>query len=581
MSITQQNPEIIATTAADNAEQFYNVSTVSEAQRLRLMALFADHVSVAAVHSALGENIEGKIILDEGCGDSTTLGEQLTAIGATYVPTDMREASVTAQRERGFNGHQSLVTALEVDTGSVDMPHARFTFGWLTSGQKDTALLEMLRVSRPDEAALTVIDYDWASITGPTPFLDVVEETKARMRSVGFEPDYGSTVVEDVQSRLEAIADKPGEISVQEHRVPTYVGPIDGALPILASTAESIASQLEGVGMVDAAANMRGLLDTLRQYVAQHPDEKVKLPDIVAAIAVIHNKSDVFGDALADHTTVYNFLRQCKQVLRAEAFIEGKDYEAVNSSVPGLKEVVLASHPSLVLAARRIQFDAYLKDGIVTNEAKGPDGALNTEIDPVELVQRSKYVVSLGETNVRSAVRAIYPSPEVTDPREALLTLPTPRRLQEHAPNTFAALSQHDLMSGKKKVIEVSALAKDMLNGEFVDVVNAVVGLADMLQKEGVDYAVMGLQESHLDLIQGVFGRKAIRNIDGDDAVHPVQLPGVAEAKKFVPLVVDVQKFREVVHAHANVMTIITSNGQSKLFAHLAEITAPVPEESL
>lgn len=554
--------------------EYYRENAPSEVERLQLMAAIADKVSHDHINDCLmGLGSNNPVIVDIGSGESTSLGENLQESGALYLPVDMRRDAVEKQKEAGFNAIQSMATGLDVMSNTTDVVHSRFTWGWLSDNERNRTLTETLRIGKED-MALVIIDYDWSVIEGPEQFVDAIENVKRVMRQFGFEPDYGSVLETDVHNRLNGViqssdnGDGPA-VKSNSQRLNSYQGDLEGALPIICQTAEAIIDQLRIAGMQEEADKIIDDFVQLNELIDTNPDVQVKLPDIVSTSAVIKNKNQLLTEEVKELHSEYESSLERMQVFGQEHFREGHDYSVPLSGVSGFENVGIALSPALTLAARRVQANAYVKDNIVGYEAIGEDGALRQDNDPISLVQRSRYYVSLSEQGrVKGSVRAIDMLPS-----KGIISLPTFERLMRHCPDTIKNLEDHPIMQKGCKVLEVSALSKDPIEGNLMDVVKAILMLAEVSNREGYDYGIMGLQKSRVSLIQGIFGSKAFKRLGGDDAEHLVELPGVNETVQFVPSLVDGEKFIQQVYDHATKQCQTNKKRHNTLFKTLISMT--------
>lgn len=540
---------------------FYREGSLSEAERLRMMAEIADNVSIDAISKLLsGLDTVTPLTLDIGAGDSLSLGLSLRELGQLYIPVDTRKEVIETHRRAGFDAFQAMATKLPFENGNFDVAHSRFTWGWLSSEERLLSLAEMLRVSG-DQSGLTVIDYDWSVVDGPKIFLDIIEKVKDIMRQTGFDPDYGSSLPHDIEDKLGHFLG--GGYIVEADRAATYSGPIDGAYAIIEQTAQAIIDQLRMIGSGAQADELASDLALLQAYIAQHPEENASLPEIVSTRVAIDGKSSHYNQAMAAYLNSYGERRNGDN--KSEQFTEGKDYLQALPDVRSLTNVGIAKSKEMISSARMMQAVAYVKDGIVGFEAIGPDGTLSDEIDPPELVNRSVYFTAMHkDQRIGGMIRIIR-----QDDGVGVRSLPTLDRLYRHSPKAWQWLQNSDVMAQPDKIIEVSGLAKNMLGGSFEDTVQAMLVMSEFVRQNGYNYGIMGLQESKLKLIEGIFGNEAIQRVQGEDAEHPVDLPGVKDSIHFIPLYVDAKKFAEAVSRYAG-------GREGKLFDTLAKAAQDV-----
>ncbi len=553
---------------------FYGASTESEAERLRTMAQIADAVSIEQIDrcSAL-LSLGQPVIFDIGSGESTSLGELLQSSGSTYLPFDARKEAVEAQRRAGFTAAHALATCLDASARSADIVHARFTWGWLTHEERDAALAEALRVGKSGMACV-VIDYDWSVVTGPEPFVRAVQRVKDVMRRFGFEPDYGADLESDLDLKIRQMTDLGDQhhaeppVRLWAERYQSFEGTISGALGLMQHTVDAIVEQLRSIGMHEDATAIADEFSQLKAFVESSPELRVTLPHVVAVSVVVRDKEKILSDWAKRYHRKRGPMRLEEAANGKPAFFEDIDYRVPVKGLPELQDVVIALSPALRTKARQLQAAAYLKDRIVSSDAIGDDGLLLRGIDPDSLVARSKYFVTIGGGSVTSCVRMILPDSDV-----GLTSLPTFGRLARHSPDTFAALASHPVTREEVKVLEVSAFAKDPMHGSLLDVIRSVLVLAEVAYREGFSWGIMGLQESRVGLMKGVFGPETLLQIGGEDAIHPIDLPGVRESMRFVPLLVCGQSFLSQVRLHAEGQGLASRNGSGGFFRQLLELT--------
>ncbi|NCU37824.1 class I SAM-dependent methyltransferase [Candidatus Saccharibacteria bacterium] len=552
--------------------EFYVRGSNAELERLNYMATIADAISVDEITRLMEElACDRPIVVDIGAGDSASLGHELSAAGVIYVPVDIRQDAVESQRAAGYNAIQSAARNIDISPETVDLVHSRFTWGWLNDDEREHSLVEMLRITKED-AGLALIDYDWSAVTGPQVFLDAVRFIQDAMKHAGFDPNFGRIAKQDISDRLDRMLINGVKVMITERREPVYIGEIQHATQIIEKTAIAVSAQLRQIGLSNMADGIDEGFAALTRYIDERPHETVTLPDVVSVGVSLHhgrhNLSNYAKSLCEQHSSLLERLREQEE----QAFAAGSDYSELCPGVTSMASTGVASAPSLILAARRVQAEAYVKDGIVGSEAIGYDGALIVENDPVELVNRSEYLVSIGKGRVRGVVRIIEPNAEGKE------SLPTVARLRTHSPQAWQELLKHPAMASSEKLIEVSALAKDASVGGFVDVMRAILALVVHAQspEQGYRYGIMGLQKTHVPLISSVFGEQNFQQLVATDATHAIELPGVKNDVKFVPLIVDGQKFVTRAHEHARVMHQKLGPERGKLFAMLRDITAEI-----
>lgn len=529
--------------AAGKSTEFYAIGSEAEVKRLELMAEVADKVSLRHL-DLIRQNFNGSPlrILDVGCGDSVSLGNSVNEKGDTYVATDMREDAVARQVSQGHESYQNLAIDLNsIKASEIDIVHSRFTWGWLSDCNRRKSMEEMLRVSNEDICGICVIDYDWSVVDGPDVFIKAIDNVKQIMRASGFEPDYGAQLSEDFSQKLDKFIDNSNRPQVITERYPVYEGTIGQAYAYIRQTADAILEQLNSVDMVDSIASLQSDLVDLEDYIKRHPEAHVNLPEIVACHAVIPQKQTLLSSSAKKTINKVEAKRLMNEYIGPVQYKPGLDYDEYVDGLETLGNVVIARPGSyLENDARRIQAAAYIADNIVGQAAIDSEtGMLTTDVDPLSLVDKSTYLVALkDESTIAAVIRGIMP-----DCANSAQYLPTIQRMSGHSPKTLEALQGHPIFAEDTLVFEVSALAKNPLGYSLMDVSKTVLGLAHVARGRGYEYGVMGLQKSHVELIESIFGTKAVHRIQGEDAEHSIDLPGVRQYATFVPLIVHIPTF--------------------------------------
>lgn len=558
---------------------FYAERSQAESERLEFMAQVADSVSYVEIADVLQPHSR---VLDVGAGESLTLGQRLIEETCDYVAVDLSEAVVNQHLAAGHSSMQSYAEKLDLKGDSCDVLHSRFTWGWLSDAQRSMALREMLRVGR-DTQRIALIDYDWSVCDGPEPFRLAVEDVVSTMTLAGFDTNYGAKLYDDVRDKLESILHDPAdvdEVLSDAKRTPLFYDEqihIDSAMPTIRLTANAIIGQLEGYQMKEMselAARIKSNLAMLETYANTYPNELVRLPDMVSVHIDIESKAtQLNADTLGELASLEQ-AAEAREQFEKELLVPGHDYDVIYADVPGLEHVGIARTSAAKLAARRLQASSYLKENMITQHAIGIDGAMLPQVDSTTLVERSTYFLATnGEGKLSGIVRLI----DVEDKSGDTETLPSLKRLRIENPAAAdemqTILHEH---TSNPKVLEVSALAKDPRNGNLLDVVRSVVALARYAEENNYDYGILGLQESRVAQIAGVFGKDSLRRLsDNADATYSLELPGVKKSMKFVPMIVDAQRFVSQVHEHAIHQMEQHENRVAPLFQVVAAMTQP------
>lgn len=547
MSSTKSFKEI-----SQNPVGFYEGAGKDEADRLQEMALYFDDASFSEIdriagHIGLSDQRDQILVLDIGAGNSPSLGLRLESESISYVPVDMRADAVESQKNAGFNAVRSLATCLELpDDVSPNVFHSRYTWGWLDRDNREAAFVEMLRTGK-EKMGICVLDYDWSVTSGPDVLMEAVALVQETLSEAGFNPVYGAEVAEDMADIAGDLLNA-GTYRIQVSRYEGYRGDIVGAEAMIASTANGLVDQLKSLGLAEKADQILQKFGKVIEYLAVNPDAQIALPDTVATTIDVPDKSEAMDNDQA-RSRIKSGMQEAewRSSLHESTFTNNGESRAVG--ILGEFNVFVTRRrldEELTDGCRRVQALAYLDSGVVGIEAISSDGTLVEENDPMNLVNRSIYAGHLNkEGHLRGVVRIIN-----TEQDDAM-TLPTVQRMKSECPQTWSAFKNHPLFDANKKVVEVSGLAKEMMYGTFDDVALAVLALAELTLEDEVDFGVMGLEASRVQLIEAYFGTEAIKRIEGDDAEHAINLKGVGSGVKFVPIIVEPPRFLEQVHRHA------------------------------
>lgn len=535
----------------------------AENKRLKDMAeKFGDRASLDALHK-LGV-YQGDVVLDVGCGNSTSLAQKMDALGLTVVPTDIRPDAVVAHRLAGFpNARESSANCLMVGDNTINASHARFTWGWLSSKEQKESLAEMLRVGKKD-TGVVIIDYDWSACSGPKEFMDSVKVITDVLAQQGFDPDFGKKLPLKFGEYLrEVCVDPVQDAQVTMRRSTTYDGAISEALEDIVTTAQPL---IDGLAKIGRDGEIKAELEKLRHFIAGNPDASVRLPDIVSVTARI-TKSD------SSLTKEYFELGKISTLRRAVSTPSPKPYESgVDFEYVWAKEGVgveerksgLVKEEGLRNKLRKTQAFTYLDAGHITREAITPDGFFVETIDPQELVDRSDYFVRLDDSysRIRAQARSIKTNENGAE------SLPFVQRVLEHSPELRDLLMAEGILDPTKKVIEVSGLAKNPIGGSFLDVIEVLIDLSRYNEQNGVDIAVMSIDKKQAGLMQRLFGENNLRQLGGNDHIHGLGLPGVNDELRFVPLVTN-NEFLQ--NAKKHLKGLIEGAGDNKRLTRLYE----------
>lgn len=484
------------------------VTPDAEAERLRNAANVADGISLEHTTGA-------RCVLDVGAGDSATFGVRCRERGQRYFAVEPRSGAVASLCDAGLEASEGTALDTGLPSGSADAVHARFVFGWLGEVERHLALQEACRVLE-ETGTITVIDYDWGVVSGPPAMMELVEQGIHLLNEQGFDPPWGRQLPEWLPGAFSAIAPDVTATVDRISRRPLYIGRLAEVLDggFIGQTKESLVSVLVQLGEHQLAQSIEAKYEALRKYAQCHPDEEVHLPDIVAvSLRVTGNPCRV-------------------ERMSAPRLQEGEDYDVVLSG-PGWK-VARATSDDMVTAIRRVQATAYVARGLVSSDAISEDGVLFHGIEPREQVERSIYATAGNDKHaLRAVMRFIIPDQGRLD------SLPEVVRLDTGARQELKDwLSKESVDQGR--VVEASGLAKNMSGGDVYDVVRVITGLTRVARTMGYEAAVMGLRDREVMLIQGIFGKEAIRRV-GEP--HIIKLPEVSSDIRYQTAVVNLKHF--------------------------------------
>lgn len=500
----------------------------AEAERLRLMAEFADVVSLEVIGDEALQK-PGIRVLDVGAGDSTSLENIIRGVNdtASCYPSDKRHAAAQAHQAEEFSAVTSLATALPYRDNSADIVHARFTLGWLNKQGREQAIEQMLRVGKEKESTLAIIDYDWTTVRGPIVYMKLVDKAMGIIRAAGFEPEYGAHMHEQVQQTLtdRGLTPETG-VTVQEKRVPMEVGYAD-SLDLIDAHVQPLIERLHEQGLPELAGELSDLRAEMEDRVEELADETVAFPDFVGVRVDIANPEK--------HRAAVVDIEQRRRL--AQSAMEGEVAIPIGPEELGTSKL---TSPNAIHQARILQAEAYRNHGHVTEEGIREDGTLVEEIDPEELVSRSTYIGAVNnEGVVTGCIRLINPLDG--DPN----TLPTVQKLVDQlGANNLALRSLPFMRDPSKRVYEASALGRSTQSGDWHITSKLVLGIVCEAKRAGYDYAVMGVVENVAKMLVATFGDQAFKRIDGEEAVITLEGEGInPDGVRLVPFYADMSTF--------------------------------------
>lgn len=547
------------------------VAPDGEARRLSEMARMADGISLARIAEVakitVGETRWPSHVLDIGAGDSPSLGLFFGENDVRYTALDVRSDAIEHQQAAGNAAVEAKATTLPFEDWGVDLTHARFTDGWLSPTERYWALCERLRVGGQEHPfGSVVIDYDWSVVAGPKPLMDLVDQAVDVMGRMGFNPQYGRDLYEDMTSNLKVIAGEEalsdGTVSVlPEQKETVFTGGLSESLDLVRMHAAPLINALKSKGFDDVAEQLQIKMESLTSYAQDHPEEEVRLPDIVSTGFIVHRPEAITSEMLVSPAE-----RIASELLR-EPLAEGYDYDRLFPGAEGLDSVVVAKSDRMIHLARIIQAIAYNDDRHVDPEAIDPStGILREEIDPSELVRRSIYFASLdpkSKLGIGAVVRLVEPNGDNrTGGLPTLEKIVTDPALQQHV-----ARHSSGLLQNPNKTVEVSALAKNPMSSDKLAMIRVVLGLAESARYRGYQYGVMGIVQKRVASIRMGFG-EALTPLLPDGETLEVHGEHVNDVR-LVPFAVDAQRFIGQVMAWAARESMPTDDGKVKTMLRL------------
>lgn len=547
---------------------FYSDQSSAEASRLKLMAGLADRLSVREIgilsrHIRIGRGI----VLDVGCGNSTSLGTELTSQGYEYVPIDMRLDAVAEQRSAGFTAIQGLATLLPLPEIDADIVHSRFTWAWLEQSERPAAFEEMVRVGAATYGAC-LIDYDWSVIQGPNVFTDAMQRVAGIMRAFGFDPCYGAKLNDQFATLAERCRKVRAE-AIQTERDATYRGPIAPAMSIIEATADAIRDKLSTVGLLDWIDEVAADIASLREFAKRHPEAQVVLPDIVSSswkLTRIPTQNRSPGHLSRSGGMRDGWTQTLPGTIAKEtAYRDGVDFTTPCAGIQGLECVIEVHSPALIQESRRVQALAYVRSGLIDPSLVDSSGVLSEVLEPLPEVARSRYFASTRDQHITGVVRMI-----VMDQPCGIRSLPTFRRLEQSCPDAWRLLSDHPMSSSESRVFEASALAKNPFCGSLIDGMRAVLALADTAFKEGYDYGVLSASPVATTVLVNLLGGEALMPLKGHDAVYQLDVGSKVPKLYLTPFAVEIRHFIDRVQAHTS--TLVEQRAGTGLAALAEEV---------
>ncbi|MET1032912.1 MAG: class I SAM-dependent methyltransferase [Candidatus Saccharimonadales bacterium] len=514
------------------AVPFYEPDQVhnAEAERLEHMANYADIASLAAVTEVTDQS--GAVCVDIGAGDSTSLGKTIKERNATarYMAVDMREDAVRGHAAAGHEAYVGFATDLPVADNVADVLHARFTLGWLDNAGRTRVIEEMLRVGH-DHAKLAIIDYDWSTAHGPEPANRLVGGLTSIMRNFGFDPYFGAKAADDLKANLAeyGYTEQNTRVEVQRTHIQETMSDSLGTIEM---TAQPVIDKLAEVGLADHASSLSTMLDEVRTYARNHPNEVMHFPDIVAVTAHLEDEG-LHAEAL---NRIHSIRTVGAETLRHESMVAVGPQALETYRLP----------QSMLLQARRLHASAYRNYGHVTEEGLNPDGTLIEDIDPQSIIDASTYLGAVNsEGTVTGGIRVV--KAENGDVRNLPTMVKTIDALGEDNPT----IQELPFMQEGAQTSEASALGKSNQAKDPLVLSKLLLAAWVEAKEQGDDYMVMTIVESTARVLLGAFGDNTFKRIDGDTAVVRLKGKGIREeGVTLVPFYVHIDSFIDTCKRH-------------------------------
>lgn len=484
-----------------------------EASRLDKMAKRADPVSIRA----LGEYAKAgdMIIADFGAGDSTSLAYNLKLRNphVRYWPIDTRDEAVSAHKAAGWPAQKGSALEAPYEDSSVNAAHSRFVFGWLGGKEGVTkAVQEMLRVVGRNSGEtypslsprLAILDYDWTVAEGPAPLEALIAEVSAWVQTSGFNPEFGAVMKKDITFALNESGLHKDSYTMDVQR-DCYIRPLGDALSIIEAHISPLISMLHEKRLDTGADELKKMLGDVQQYAQMHPDEEVRLPDIVSVTIDITNDR-AHRNAVRRIQTEYE---------RQEQRHSLRTLTPIDTLTPNTVRIPA----DMTSQARRFHADVYRSRGYVTEDALDPEGGLITGIDPEVLVEASTYLAQVNKRGeITAQIRCIEPGANGAG------FLPTVSKIDERLRAQGRTWADLDLPFDldKDSVFEGSALAvKTGLNHNPVATVELFMAAIVNAHNKGHKYGIIGFVERPARLLARTYGNKVFQRI-GDDSLNIV-----------------------------------------------------------
>lgn len=241
----------------------YEEGEVNEEEKERLQALdYPNFVS----ESIIGENLEGKIVLDVGAGPNTELGKFVRKHGGEYLAFDISEAFLESQKRENSNAVRGNAKELPFRDSSVDIAHERFVLMHLSPEDRKKVIEELFRISKNKTI---FAEYDWSVAGGSEAVNKFIEIQKSLTPKIGVDILMGGKVREEVEDCL-------GEDGVEAKRFQRGPGDYSKEWAMLGKTTQKLFDNLIDK---DQAAEIQHVIQELDHEVGQgKPSVR---PDIV------------------------------------------------------------------------------------------------------------------------------------------------------------------------------------------------------------------------------------------------------------------------------------------------------------
>lgn len=251
-------------------KNIYEKTEVGDAEKKRLQEL---EYPTSISESLIGDDLEGKTILDLGAGPNLALGRFTKEHLGTYLAFDINTAFLEEQKKGEATPIRGSIDCLPFKENAIDIVHTRFVLMHLSPQERAKAIREALRVTKEKTLFL---EYDWGAVTGG----EIIEAFKqfavAFMQLRGMEPFMGAKLADTVR---EAIQDK---FQIEEKRFHREAGNYYNEIIPLTKSMREVLTVIKEEQLL---STLNGLLARLESESQKEEPEIFTRPDIVAVEA--------------------------------------------------------------------------------------------------------------------------------------------------------------------------------------------------------------------------------------------------------------------------------------------------------